>query len=270
MAGWGEILAVRKSLRDCNNEGLVGTVRSDSSFMISTMSIPRGEYYRKLEPLKYLLAEAGSLLSEKNAKRVSSFVNYLQTGRWIKAHGFSTSNRVWERVELLQQVAAKVGEQRALYLDFGVAHGRSIRVWSSLLKHPDSRLHGFDTFEGLPPGGGSDWEAGLFSQGGKPPEIADPRVSFFKGLFEETLPHYKPPPHDVLIVSIDCDLYSSTIVVLNALAPYLKPGSYIYFDEFSDYHHELRAFDEFLTRTGRKCTMVGATKSYAQVVFQFA
>jgi len=76
------------------------------------------------------------------------------------------------------------------------------------------------------------------------------------------------PAHDVLIVSIDCDLYSSTIFVLNTLAPFLKPGSYIYFDEFADYHHELRAFDEFLQRTGRKCRMIGATKSYAQAVFQ--
>ena len=159
----------------------------------STMSTHYGDYYRKLEPLKYLLVEAGALLSEKNAKRLSSLASYLQTGRWIKANGFSTANRVWERVELLEQVASIVAERRVLYLDFGVAHGRSTRVWSSLLKNPDSRLHGFDTFDGLPPGGATDWPAGVYSQGGKVPEIPDPRVSFFKGLFEETLPTYALP-----------------------------------------------------------------------------
>jgi hypothetical protein len=108
-----------------------------------------------------------------------------------------------------------------------------------------------------------------YSQGGKAPEIADPRVTLFKGLFEETLPKYTPPAHDVLIVNIDCDLYSSTIFVLNTLAPHLKPGTFIYFDEFADCNHELRAFDEFLCRTGRKVSLFAATKPYAQVVFQF-
>jgi hypothetical protein len=223
-----------------------------------------------MEPLKFFLVEVGSFLSEGALGLLYSSVNYLGVGRWMKANGFSTSNRVWERVELYEQVASKVaGKSNVLYLEFGVSHGRSMRTWFSLLSNGSSVFHGFDTFEGLPGGGGREWPEGMYSQGGKMPEIPDPRVIFFKGLFEETLTHYTPPAHDALIVSIDCDMYSSTIFVLNSLAPYLKPGTFIYFDEFSDYDHELRAFDEFLRATGKKCVLFGATKSYAQTVFQF-
>ena len=38
------------------------------------------------------------------------------------------------------------------------------------------------------------FKKGLFSTNGQPPQIDDPRVKFFKGWFEETLPHYRPPP----------------------------------------------------------------------------
>jgi hypothetical protein len=235
----------------------------------TTIPAPRRESYRRMEPLKFFLVEVGSFLSDGAIMLLTSSVNYLGVGRWMKSHGFSTSNRVWERVELYEQVAAKVIGKKVLYLEFGVSHGRSMRTWSYLLKDSSAILHGFDTFEGLPPGGGREWAPGDYSQGGKAPEIPDPRVTFFKGLFEETLPNYTLPDHDVLVINIDCDLYSSTTFVLNSLAPYIKPGTFIYFDEFSDQAHELRAFDELLHNTGKKCTLFAATKSYAQAVFQF-
>ena len=45
---------------------------------------------------------------------------------------------------------AEVQDQRVLYLEFGVFRGRTIRYWSRKLRHPETRLHGFDSFEGLP------------------------------------------------------------------------------------------------------------------------
>jgi len=239
--------------------------------LTSTPSVraPARESYRRMEPLKFLLVEIGSFLSEGVLALLHSSMNYLDVGRWMKVNGFSTSSRVWERVALYERVASRVVGKPVLYLEFGVSHGRSIRTWASLLKDPHSVLHGFDTFTGLPEGGGREWPKGMYSQNGKPPEIPDPRITFFTGLFEETLPRYTLPPHDTLIVSIDCDMYTSTSFVLHSLAPYLTPGTFIYFDEFSDYANELRAFDEFLAVSGKKCVLVGATKSYAQAVFQF-
>jgi hypothetical protein len=224
--------------------------------------------YRRMEPLKFLLVEIGSVLGRSTLELLNSSVSYLEVGHWMKAKGFATSRRVRGRWELFQQMASSVAERQVLYLEFGVSHGRSMRLWSSLLKNPSSALHGFDTFEGLPEQWNSEAPSGTYSQNGKPPEINDPRVTFFKGLFEQTMPRYVLPPHETLIVNIDCDLYSSTRFVLNALSPHLAAGACIYFDEFADRNNEMRAFDEFLSSGGKEFSLIGATKAFAQVAFE--
>jgi hypothetical protein len=60
------------------------------------------------------------------------------------------------------------------------------------------------------------------------------------------------PAHDVLVINMDADLYSSTIYVLNHLRPHIKPGTLIYFDEMNHVDHEPRAFDQFTSQNSRK------------------
>ena len=72
----------------------------------------------------------------------------------------------------------------------------------------------------------------------------------------------------MLVVVLDADLYSSTIFVLNALEGVIVPEIYLYFDEILHRFDELRAFDEFLKRTGMKFSVVGATRFLRHVVFQ--
>jgi hypothetical protein len=55
-----------------------------------------------------------------------------------------------------------------------------------------SRLHGFDSFQGLPENWLPQRPAGCFSLQGLVSELHDDRVTFFKGWFEETLPSYTP------------------------------------------------------------------------------
>ena len=86
-----------------------------------------------------------------------------------------------------------------LFLEFGVFEGNSIRRWAKLNSHPESRFVGFDSFEGLP----TKWRqrpAGHFSTGGQPPDIDDPRVSFVKGWFHDTVPGFLDtlPSHEGL------------------------------------------------------------------------
>jgi hypothetical protein len=183
-------------------------------------------------------------------------------------HHFDIPHRVRSRIQLFKHAAANLADRRVLYLEFGVYEGGSMRVWSQLLRHPGASLHGFDTFTGLPERWNDLTVAGAFSMQGQPPSIGDPRVRFFKGLFEETLASYMPPPAETLFVNVDCDLYSSTNTVLRWLESHLRVGSYLYFDEFSNRAHELRAFSEFLDRTRFKFTLVGATKTLAQVLFR--
>jgi hypothetical protein len=227
-----------------------------------------GPEYRHMDSLKALLVALGAHCNQKTLHLLSSAANYLEVGFWMKSRGFLPSKRVQRRRELFHQIADKVGSKKVLYLEFGVAKGTSMRYWSDLLSNPTSALHGFDTFEGLP----EEWrlgdKKGAYSAGGNLPEIADSRVKFFKGLFQETLPGYVLPDHESLIINIDCDLYSSASYVLNALAPHIGPGTYIYFDEFSDPHNELRAFHDLLATTKKQFQLLGATRSYAQVCFE--
>ncbi len=223
--------------------------------------------YRYMDPLKSLLVDIGSRCGQRTLHFLSSSVNYLEVGHWMKSEGFHTSKRLHSRRDLFHQIAEKVGDKKALYLEFGVAKGASMRYWSQLLSNPNSMLHGFDTFEGLP----EDWglaSRGTYSAGGQLPSIADPRVRFFKGLFQDTLPTYTLPDHDILIVNIDCDLYSATSFVLSWLASNIHPGTFIYFDEFSDPRNEMRAFQELLKDRTKRFSLLGATRSYGQVSFE--
>jgi hypothetical protein len=76
------------------------------------------------------------------------------------------------------------------------------------------------------------------------------------------------PPHDVLIINLDADLYSSTAYVLFQLRELIVSGTYIYFDEFNHRLHELQAFDEFIRETGIKFSLVGAGKTLEFIAFR--
>lgn len=138
-----------------------------------------------------------------------------------------------------------------LVLEFGVFHGRSIR---RLRPGHDGRVHGFDSFEGLP----SDWTArdgaGGLSTGGRLPAVPA-HVVLHQGWFEDTLPPFVAGhPGAVRLAHIDCDLYASTTTVLEAIAPRLVPGSVLVFDDFLAYPgwevHEFRAWQEFAQARG--------------------
>jgi len=184
-------------------------------------------------------------------------------------HGFDVRRRYDRREQLYDVVGQEVGHRAVLYMEFGVWQGEATRYWSKLLRNPASRLHGFDSFEGLP----EDWEtgkkrAGHFSTGTQAPEIDDPRVRFYKGWFNDTLPKYEMPTHEALVLNMDADLYSSTIYALNALSRSIVPGTYIYFDEFYDRLNELRAFNEFLAAGKMQFQLIGATRNLVHALFR--
>src|SRR5690242_17969995 len=97
------------------------------------------------ESLKGFVTRVGGLLSPETIYRFNSLVNYLEVGRWMKAQGFRPGRRVGRREEIFDRVGSAVAAERVLYLEFGVFRGESIAYWSGLLKHPESRLDGFDS-----------------------------------------------------------------------------------------------------------------------------
>ena len=144
-----------------------------------------------------------------------------------------------------------------------------MRYWSSELKHPDSRLHGFDSFEGLPEDFDLDGPhmKGKFNVGGEIPQIKDARVKFFKGWFDEVLPTYQLPEHEVLVMVLDADLYSSTQCVLRHFRPFIIPGTFVYFDNMSRPDHEPRAFEEFMKESGLGFQLISADYSLNNAFF---
>ena len=223
-----------------------------------------------LGSFKQSLTAVGSRVPAGALHGMQLVLNYMRLGRWMRERGFEFPVRVADREGCFALVAERVSERKVLYLEFGVHRGRSMRWWSRALRHPESRLHGFDSFEGLPEdfdvAGG--YPKGRFSTGGVQPQIDDPRVEFFKGWFEDTLPSYELPDHDVLVITLDADLYSSTIVALNRLRDAIRPGTFVYFDDLSRPDHEPRAFDEFMRESGLRFRPVVADRSLNNAAFE--
>ena len=218
---------------------------------------------------KILMTRIGAALSARAIYNLNGVFNYLHIGWWLRAHGFNVKARAGSRWEIFDRIAAELGDRRVLYLEFGVHEGASIRYWSKLLKNPQSHLHGFDSFLGLP----HDWSLeghprSYFSTGGAVPQIDDPRVEFFAGWFADTLPKYSWPDHEVLVVMFDADLYSSATTALHYVKEKLAPGSYLYFDQLHHRCDELRAFAEFMEENTMTFRLVSASQELKCVAFQ--
>lgn len=155
-----------------------------------------------------------------------------------------------ERNRLLEFALVQCGPE-GLLLEFGVYKGDSLAL---IAKRSNTAVHGFDSFEGLP----EDWTGhqrkGRFSLSGQVPDIGLNNVVLHKGPFHETLPRFLAShAGPVRFLHVDCDLYSSTLTVLENLVPHLIPGSVLVFDEYLNYpdwdRHEFRAFQEIVAST---------------------
>jgi hypothetical protein len=199
--------------------------------------------------------------------KASTLAGWLEMGRWMQEQSCYPLQTLRDRYAIFDLIASEVVNRRVLYLEFGVYQGESMRYWSNLLKNPESILHGFDSFEGLPERWG-DAPKGYFSKSGQIPKIHDKRVEFFKGWFKNTLLEYRLPAHDVLVLNMDADLYSSTKFVLDRLAGSLAVGDWLYFDEFSGWQHEFRAFREFVEETRMRFEAIAGSNHLAKIAFR--
>jgi len=173
----------------------------------------------------------------------------------------------WKRGNLRNQLYEKLVAHEKLdqitYLEFGVFSGTTMKWWVNHLNNPQNTYVGFDTFEGLPEAWGHYKKGGMSVQSNFP-DITDPRVRFIKGLFQDTLHSFirETDLSGKLVIHIDADLYSSTLFVLTSLAPYLKQGDLIIFDEFNVPNHEFKAWNDFVSSYYTKFTPLIATENY--------
>lgn len=136
--------------------------------------------------------------------------------------------------------------------EFGVFSANTIKRIASTYK--DRTIYGFDSFEGLP----ESWDRpdmkfdkGAFNLNTVLPSVPS-NVVLKPGWFDDTIPSFV---EDVMkkedrlaLLHIDCDIYSSTKCIFDNLAPYIKSGTIIVFDELLNYptyeKHEILAFYE--------------------------
>jgi predicted O-methyltransferase YrrM len=173
---------------------------------------------------------------------------------------------IFENDLSLLSEAIKHADPRGLFLEFGVASGRTINHIANAISGP---AYGFDSFEGLPEVWRSGFEKGAFA--GNLPAVA-PNVTLIKGWFDKAIPKFlATTASSVAFLHIDCDLYSSTKCIFDLLADRIQVGTVIVFDEFWNYpgwrHHEIKAFEEFKRATGKSAKPIGFVPSHQQVAF---
>jgi len=161
------------------------------------------------------------------------------------------------------------GGEEGLILEFGVYHGKSIRMLAA--HFPEAPMHGFDTFSGIP----EDWHGtrrGAYSTYEALPQVPQ-NVELHAGLFSDTLPAFlEAHPGPIRLMNIDADLYSSAKDVFDAAADRVKPGTVIIFDEYvmnpNWERDEYRAFQEAVAQHGWEYRYVGISLVSQQAVVQ--
>jgi len=170
-------------------------------------------------------------------------------------------------------------KKNGYWMEFGVKAGASIIYPASL--HQDWIMWGFDSFEGLPDGAkGTPWK-----KGGHKTDFGDiriqtvaeglPNVRLVKGWFKDSIPRWRNETYrsgeKVSFVHIDSDLYASAKDVLDNIGDLLLCGATVVFDNYVWRHtsasymtdHEVKAWYDFLNRSGRMVEVVGSMRHSA-------
>lgn len=162
--------------------------------------------------------------------------------------------------------ALKVNGISGDYVEFGSLSGTTLWLAHQQMIESGTPRHlwTFDSFEGYPDtddprdehpafkgsgGGGLDAFHAACERNGVPRDA----YTAVEGYYEETLPALgtNAPPNDIALVYLDCNLYSSTVTALEFLAPRLKHGMIIAYDDWFCWSDarvsgERLATDEFL------------------------
>ncbi|HIP37320.1 MAG TPA: class I SAM-dependent methyltransferase [Crocinitomix sp.] len=196
---------------------------------------------------------------------------FVHQHKYIEFSDFYSSKFEYKKREkLFEYVIEKEGLNSEIdYLEFGVSKGHSFRWWADRISNPNAKFYGFDTFTGLP----EDWgpfKAGDMSNGNEPPKMDDERVSFYQGVFQQTLVPFLANYNSnrKKVIHLDADLYSATLYVLTLMTPYLKSGDVIFFDEFNVPMHEFKAFSEWSKSFYIDYEVLGTVNNFYQLALK--
>lgn len=154
----------------------------------------------------------------------------------------------WQQFFWNAFTALKVNGISGDYVEFGSLSGTSMWLAYDEIVRADVPRHmwAFDSFEGLPETDDPRDEHPSFLRGGGGDGLHGFRTSLaghgvpadayttVKGYYDETLPPLgtSEAPVDVALAYIDCNLYSSTVTVMDFLKPRLKHGMIVAMDDW--------------------------------------
>jgi O-methyltransferase len=232
------------------------------------------------EVVENVLKQAGSLLPHSLRELLKPYLipiinaipDLSQRARWIR--GTYSPFGLSERERLLLGIAKFCHVNRPLegyYFEFGCHSGQTMRLAWQNFRHLFSwDFVAFDSFEGLPEVEGIDrieiFQKGklatsegafvnLLTSAGMPRD----RLRTVKGFYDQSLTEHLSKtlqPRKAVVIYIDCDLYASTVPILEFIKDFLQVGTVIVFDDWFCYHGrpdrgERRAFAEFRAKYPR-------------------
>lgn len=180
--------------------------------------------------------------------------------RWLRLlsipldHQLKTTD--WPRFERARMLETAFGfvannEVRGDYLEFGVFEGNTfLHAWRTAQRYQlPSRFHAFDSFQGLPEpaliDAGGQFHAGqysasqaLFQSTLRRGRVDMSRLTITPGFFADTLTTERQSMIDLraaAVIWIDCDLYESTVPVLEFLSDVIVDGAVLCFDDWYCY-----------------------------------
>lgn len=220
---------------------------------------------RALYPLYERLPEAGRL-ALRGGSAIANGPVLDRRARWLRRE--YTPFGMSQRREIFMSIARFAHINRPIsgnYMEFGSHEAHTMRLaWDCFNQLFDWDYIAFDSFQGLPEIAEIDrqeiWYRGKLKTGeenflgichrhGIPPD----RLRTVKGFYDQSLTpglQKKLLPRKAAVVYIDCDLYLSTIPVLDFIKPFLQPGTIIAFDDWNCFlgdpeKGERRAWREF-------------------------
>jgi hypothetical protein len=176
-----------------------------------------------------------------------------------------------QRLDLMLDIARFANINRPIdgyYMEFGSHEANTMRMAWQCFGHLFAwHFIAFDSFQGLPEIAAIDaqdiWEQGklataeaefirLCRSAGMPAG----RLSTVRGFYEQSLTPERAAGlagRKAAVVYVDCDLYLSTVPVLEFIRGFLQPGTIIVFDDWNCFHAdpdkgERRAWREFRDR----------------------
>lgn len=200
--------------------------------------------------LRRALAGLGRLVPGGERFRTSLWRALVARPRKLLRRAATGFYRIDHVYEVLEEFAAEV-EGPLSVLEFGTAQGYATAKILYAIRHlgleDRVRYHGFDSFEGLPEAAdpadrglrGNDWIKGSYRASRERIEAwcaakGYRNARFHAGYFEDSLTAElieELREDQPILVWLDCDLYSSTRLVLERLAPVLPTGCVLYFDD---------------------------------------